>query len=127
MSAVRRIPFTRKNEARTPTPGPFPGTGKGKSVKVLAPSYPPLSQWRPLHSQRMPLAVILSEVSNANEAEGSRTGSRKRTRYRFRVREALTSYAKVSQGKGETEITKSCLALECEVCLRDVTDSGESE
>jgi len=42
----------------------------------------------------MPLSVILSEVSNANEAEGSRTGSRKRTRYRFLIREALTSYAK---------------------------------
>src|SRR5215813_1429959 len=47
----------------------------------------------------MPLSVILSEVSDANEAEGSRTGSRKRTRYRFLVREALTSCAKVSQGR----------------------------
>ena len=38
------------------------------------------------------MGVILSEVSNANEvdmASGFRTGSRKRTRYRFPVREAL--------------------------------------
>src|SRR5262249_43978946 len=60
----------------------------------------PLSPGRPLHNQRMPLSVILSEVSNANEAEGSRTGSRTRTRYRFLVRDALPSYAKVSRGKG---------------------------
>jgi len=53
-----------------------------------------------VHNQGMPLSVILSEVSNANEAEGSRTGSRKRTRYRFLVREALTSYARVSPRKG---------------------------
>ena len=53
-----------------------------------------------MHNQRMPLSVILSEVSNAHEAEGSRTGSRKRTRYRFPVREALASYAKVSFRKG---------------------------
>ncbi len=44
----------------------------------------------------MPKGVILSEVSNANEvdmASGLRTGSRKRTRYRFRVSEALLSSA----------------------------------
>src|SRR5208282_4037145 len=60
----------------------------------------------------MPLGVILSEVSNANEIEGSRTAdelarspedqrdegssSRKRSRYRFPVREALLSFAMLS-------------------------------
>ncbi len=48
-----------------------------------------------------PLGVILSEVSNANEVEGSRTGSRKRTRYRFPVREALLNFAMLSnRGEG---------------------------
>src|SRR5262249_1461579 len=55
----------------------------------------------------MPLSFILSEVSNANEAEGSRTGSRKRTRYRFLVGEALTSYAKVPIGEGDKRATNS--------------------
>ena len=32
---------------------------------------------------RAALTVILSEVSNANEVEGSRTASRQRSRYRF--------------------------------------------
>jgi hypothetical protein len=35
------------------------------------------------------LCVIPTEVSAAHEAEGSRTASRKRGRYRFLVREAL--------------------------------------
>ncbi|MGO9607698.1 MAG: hypothetical protein ACLQAT_30580 [Candidatus Binataceae bacterium] len=49
----------------------------------------------------MPLDVILSEESNANEvdmASGLRTGSRKRTRYRFRIREALLSFAMLLAG-----------------------------
>jgi len=43
--------------------------------------------------------VILSEVSNAHEvdmASGFRTDSRKRTLYRFPVREALLSFAMLS-------------------------------
>jgi len=69
----------------------------------------------------MPLSVILSEVSNANEAEGSRTGSRKRTRYRFLVREALTSYAKVSPWEVGEEDRTVGLAL-----LSDLTPSPPS-
>src|SRR5208282_4004288 len=42
----------------------------------------------------VPLGVILSEVSNANEVEGS--SSRQRSRYRFRVREALLGFAVLS-------------------------------
>jgi len=37
----------------------------------------------PLLLARSALTVILSEVSNANEVEGSRTASRQRSRYRF--------------------------------------------
>jgi len=62
----------------------------------------------------MPLGVILSEVSNANEVEGSRTadelarrpedqrdeGSSSRKRTRYPVREALLGFATVSQGSG---------------------------
>jgi hypothetical protein len=44
---------------------------------------------------RKPLDVIPSKVRKANFVEGSRTGSRTRTRYRFLVREALLGYAKV--------------------------------
>jgi len=82
-------------------PRPFPQAPLPfrEAVDFLIPKMP-LPFRRPLHNQRMPLSVILSEVSNANEAEGSRTGSRKRTRYRFLVREALTSCAKVSFQEG---------------------------
>jgi hypothetical protein len=45
---------------------------------------------------RKPLDVIPSKVREANFVEGSRTGSRKRTRHRFLVREALPGYAEVS-------------------------------
>ena len=51
----------------------------------------------------MPLDVILSEVSNANEvdmASGFRTGSRKRTRYQFPVSEALLTSALLPPGEG---------------------------
>ncbi len=41
------------------------------------------------------LAVILSEVSDANEVEGSRTGSRTRTWYRF-PREAILCVQKLA-------------------------------
>jgi hypothetical protein len=45
---------------------------------------------------RKPRDVIPSKVREANFVEGSRTGPRTRTRYRFLVREALLGYAKVS-------------------------------
>src|ERR1700730_8681080 len=48
---------------------------------------------------RSPLAVILSEASNASAVEGSRTASRKRSRYRFLVREALLTTTDLIAGR----------------------------
>ncbi|MGO9451854.1 MAG: hypothetical protein ACLQDV_12565 [Candidatus Binataceae bacterium] len=59
--------------------------------------------------RRMPQGVILSEVCNANEvdmASGFRTGSRKRSRYRFRVREALLSFATLTSSDRPSELTE---------------------
>ncbi len=62
----------------------------------------------------MALGVILSEVSNANEvdmASGLRTASRKRSRYRFRVREALLSSAMFTGGRGAAFVVAAQLPL----------------
>jgi hypothetical protein len=67
--------------------------------------------------------VILSEVSSANEVEGSRTASRKRSRYRFLVREALPQAAQSEKSGQENWLLRPKNKIKKVVPLSDVQES----